>query len=110
MPPKVSPTDLISGEMYLKLINDYKEYDKRQKAKIEKLQNRVDILTWLVDDLNKVLEESEENESQLKRSKLKRQRKVLRTYIELITKLKCQIKEMSEQIDNLKSQLANKNQ
>lgn len=108
MPPKVSPTDLISGEMYLKLINDYKEYDKRQKAKIEKLQNRVDILTWFVDDLNKVLEESEENESQLKRSKLKRQRKVLRTYIELITKLKCQIKEMSEQIDNLKSQLANK--
>lgn len=28
---EIRPTDVISGALYLKLVNDYKEYDRRQK-------------------------------------------------------------------------------
>ena len=37
----VQPSDIISGRLYLKLIADYKEYDKRQKEYIHELESKI---------------------------------------------------------------------
>lgn len=42
---KILPTDTVSGALYLKLINDYKAYDKEQKKLIRKLQDKLNNLT-----------------------------------------------------------------
>ena len=38
---KIKETDLINGKMYLSLLNDYKVYDKKQKAVIKALNKKI---------------------------------------------------------------------
>lgn len=42
---KILPTDLISGALYLQLVEEYKEYDKKQKKVIHQLMSDVDSLS-----------------------------------------------------------------
>ncbi len=43
---KIRPNDVISGSMYLKLIEDYRAYDARQKKVIRRLQTDLDYLMF----------------------------------------------------------------
>lgn len=59
MPQLIQPTDLISGAQYLKLLNDYKAYDKEQKKVIRKLQDKVNYLTKKDPELMKYMQRKE---------------------------------------------------
>lgn len=48
---RIGPNDVIKGSMYLKLIEDYKAYDKRQKEIIKRLQAEN---AWLKDEIKYV--------------------------------------------------------
>ncbi len=43
---KIQPNDTVSGAMYLKLIEDYRAYDARQKKIIKRLQTDLDYLMF----------------------------------------------------------------
>lgn len=45
---KIQPTDIVSGRLYLKLIEEYKEYDKQQKEYISQLELRISTLHKLL--------------------------------------------------------------
>lgn len=47
---KILPTDVVSGRLYLKLIEDYKEYDKQQKEYISSLERKVFELTHALNE------------------------------------------------------------
>lgn len=47
----IRPTDVISGALYLKLVNDYKDYDRKQKEIIYDQQKRIEFLEWQVEDM-----------------------------------------------------------
>ncbi|WP_297449664.1 hypothetical protein [uncultured Alistipes sp.] len=48
---RIAPNDIIKGSLYLKLIDDYKAYDKRQKEIIKRLQSEN---AWLKDEVEYV--------------------------------------------------------
>lgn len=56
---KIRPTDLVSGVLYLKLIEDYKAYDKEQKKLIRKLQDKLNNLSQRDPELMKYAQRHE---------------------------------------------------
>lgn len=56
MSQSIKPTDIISGAQYLKLLNNYKAYDKEQKKVIRKLQDKVNYLTQRDPELMKYMQ------------------------------------------------------
>lgn len=54
--PKIKPGDIISGSLYLKLIEDYKVYDAKQKKIIKRLQTDLDYLMFENPDGKKILD------------------------------------------------------
>ncbi|MDE7027230.1 MAG: hypothetical protein K2O87_04870 [Duncaniella freteri] len=84
---EIRPTDVISGALYLKLVNDYKEYDRRQKEIIYDQQQRIKFLEWQVEDMRIEIEESESKSHEKLREKLLRQREALKSYMNVISKL-----------------------
>lgn len=99
---EIKPNDIISGSLYLKLLNDYKRYDARQKNIIADLRNQVDFLQWETEDLRIALEESDYNtiHDKLLR-KLKNQRVTLKDYLKKIQELTAENESMKSQIDKM---------
>ncbi len=64
---RVRPGDIISGAMYLKLIDDYKAYDARQKKIIRRLQTDLDYLMFENPGSGKILDMKCELETLRKR-------------------------------------------
>lgn len=94
----IRPTDVISGTLYLKLVNDYKEYDRRQKEIIYDQQQRIKFLEWQVEDMRIEIEESEESETKSNeklRGKLLRQRDALKSYMNVISKLRKEVESLT---------------
>lgn len=88
---EIRPTDVISGALYLKLVNDYKEYDRRQKEIIYDQQQRIKFLEWQVEDMRIEIEESESKSHEMLREKLLRQREALKSYMNVISKLRKEV-------------------
>lgn len=64
---RVRPGDIISGAMYLKLVEDYKAYDARQKKAIRRLQTDLDYLMFENPGSGKALDMKRELETLRKR-------------------------------------------
>lgn len=64
---RVRPDDIISGAAYLKLVEDYKAYDARQKKVIKRLQTDLDYLMFENPDSMKSLDRKRELEALRKR-------------------------------------------
>lgn len=54
-PVKIQPSDIVSGSMYLKLLNDYKIYDSLQKEVITNLRKEVSYLRWQINDMRQYI-------------------------------------------------------
>lgn len=91
----IRPTDVISGTLYLKLVNDYKEYDRRQKEIIYDQQQRIKFLEWQVEDMRIEIEESETKSNEKLRGKLLRQRDALKSYMNVISKLRKEVESLT---------------
>ncbi len=91
----IRPTDVISGALYLKLVNDYKEYDRRQKEIIYDQQQRIKFLEWQVEDMRIEIEESESKSHEKLREKLIRQREALKSYMNVISKLRKEVESLT---------------
>lgn len=102
---EIKPNDLISGAMYLKLICDYKKYDKKQKIKLVDLQKQIDFLKWENDDLRLALEESECKSTEKLRTKLKNQRVALEHISNKNSRLKGEIESLTLKIESLTQEL-----
>ena len=109
---EIKPNDIISGATYLKLLNDYREYDKRQKETIRKLKNDVISLTWEVEDLRAALEDDVITAHNKLLAKLNNQRMGIKAYLNKIEKFKKEIESLNAslsnkdaEIENLKAQL-----
>ncbi|WP_290379901.1 hypothetical protein [uncultured Duncaniella sp.] len=85
---EIHPTDVVSGAMYLKLLNGYKDYDRKQKEIIQEQQKRIEFLEWQVEDLRAEIEESEIKSHEKLLTKLHNQRVGLKAYMEVISKLR----------------------
>lgn len=53
---KILPNDIIPGSVYLRLIEDYKAYDARQKKTIRRLQTDLDYLMFENPGIRKILD------------------------------------------------------
>ncbi len=84
----IKPGDIISGSFFLKLVNDYKAYDQRQKEIIAKYQRQIENLKWEVENLTECLQEAETLTPEKLRTKVKNQRLTLREYHRQIVELK----------------------
>lgn len=80
-PMKIQASDVISGSLYLKLISDYREYDKRQKEYILSLESRVS-------ELMEVLEETRTGRTKELFKKLERRKRTIFMQGGTIRKLK----------------------
>lgn len=78
---KIQPTDVVSGWLYLKLIADYQEYDKRQKEYILSLENRIS-------EMMEILENTRSGTKKTLSEKLERRKKTIREQGEKLRKLK----------------------
>lgn len=75
---KIKPGDIISGSMYLKLIEDYRTYDARQKKIIKRLQTDLDYLMFENPGGGEALDMKRELETLRKRvAQLRRDNEVL---------------------------------
>lgn len=90
-PKQIQPNDIISGATYLKLINDYQQYDKKQKDFIYSLKKRIELLEWVNQDLQLVLDEIESGEIKRLVSKIENQREQLAINARNITLYKSKI-------------------
>lgn len=104
---KIQPTDIVSGRLYLKLIEDYKEYDKQQKEYIHDLECKIISLSKALrrgtidSNAQSTINESMtgiENNYALMLDKERQQQ-------EYIKELLCQISDLSEAL----SEIATKN-
>ncbi len=84
----IKPGDIISGSFFLKLVNDYKAYDQRQKEIIAKYQRQIENLKWEVENLTQCLQEAETLTPESRSTKDKNQRLTLREYHRQIVELK----------------------
>ncbi|MDE6754783.1 MAG: hypothetical protein K2J82_09270 [Muribaculaceae bacterium] len=94
MSMRVKPTDLISGAFYLKLVNDYQEYDKKQKKIIEKQQEQIKEFEEMMEELQTIMDETAEDSHAKLRTKLKNQRAALSSYLGTIRKLRKENEEL----------------
>lgn len=118
---KIRPSDIIKGSTYLKLVNDYKAYDARQKDVIEDLRKKVVFLEWQVEDLRielndswamdelgRLLEERPSTFDAVARQKLlkkiENQRITLNAYRDRMLKLRAQIQRLKIQNNELISE------
>lgn len=98
----INPTDTISGEFYLKLLNDFKKYDQQQKKYISDLRNEIEILNWENERLLSQLKEYEEGASEGAYTRLNNQRKQLHELQLKILELKHKNEELLLKIISLK--------
>ena len=75
---KINPSDLISGEQYLRFIADYKEYDKKQKELIESLRKEIEMLKWEKENLKEFIKDNSGNFPTKLLKKVKNQQAELR--------------------------------
>lgn len=95
----IRETDVVSGWMYLKFLEDYKEYDKKQKDLIFRLKDRIG-------ELEDVIEEIAANKQEKKLAeKLVRQKETNRLQGEKLRKLKAENEELLHKLTLLKQQL-----
>lgn len=94
---KIQAADVISGSLYLKLIADYQEYDKRQKEYISSLESRIS-------DLTQVFEETRSGNKKTILEKLELKNKKIRELRETIKKLETENGELLHKLtlQNLK--------
>ena len=102
---KILPFDTISGFFYLKLIDDYKDCDSRQKTIIKSQQKRIRTLEWQVDALKNEIEEASEQSYDKLRKQLKRQRSVVLSDMNAISKLRDEIESLKAKNDMLEKEL-----
>lgn len=102
---EIKPNDIISGALYLKLIQDYRKYDRKQKDLIASLQSKIDFLEWEIDDLRLALEDAEGPSYTKLHTKLKNQRMNLHDCSRSISNLRKENEELKLQIIALNQQI-----
>ncbi len=102
---KIKPSDVISGAMYLKLVSDYREYDRKQKDMIREQTRKIEFLEWQVEDLRTEIEESGTDSHDKLRGKLHNQRLALKSYADVISKLKRDVEMLTQENIELKQKL-----
>ncbi len=90
--------DVTSVALFLKMVNDYKAYDKRQKEIIAKYQRQIENLKWEVENLTECLQEIETLTPDKLRTKVKNQRVALREYLRRIDELTEENKRLNKEL------------
>lgn len=96
---RIRETDVVSGRMYLKFLEDYKEYDKMQKDRIWHLKDRIA-------ELEEVIEEIAANKKEKKLAeKLVRMKKAKQQQGEELRILRVENRELLHKLTLLQQQM-----
>lgn len=102
---EIRPSDVVSGALYLKLLHDYRDYDRKQKDLIQDQSRRIKFLEWQVEDLRTEIEESEITSHEKLLAKLHNQRVALKSYMDVIAKLRKDVENLTQENIRLKMEL-----